>query len=201
MKGKWFYPGCLAVLMLVLALIGFMDMLGYKLIEPAVSSVLLGVLVTMALGGGAIWITRKMKKGGLKILVGTACVLLVSAAVLVMFTFFIFYNNFYSTGHYATLRSESGREIAVMRRISQKYAFERAADNPDSSLQMEDLGYDYTIYPVFSKFFYNSKQPGKGELEIGCGSAAQLMHEWDGDSLRMFIRDAEEFDSGELFLP
>ena len=200
MKGKLFFPICTGALMVALTVIGIFGLLGYRLIEGVVVYLLFGLLVTLALGGLSLWLVRRIQKNGLRILAGTVLVLAVSAVVLLMFSFFSFVNSFYTYQPFTILESESGREVAVMRIPSQEFADERCSARGGETIAYEDLAYEYRIYPVFSKFFYNSKNPAEGELEIGCGSKAVLMHQWEGDSLRMYIQDPEEFDVGELLL-
>lgn len=202
MKFGWFLPACILVLMLALTAIGVMGMLGYPLIEFAVVFILFGLLITLCLGALAVWLTRKIRKKGARLLIGTAGALAVSTLALLMIVFFSFVGSFYMPEQYTLLESESGRKVVVMRRISQEHAIERSNARMDgeSAIHYDDLGYQYQIYPVFSKFFYNSKQSAEGSLEIGCASQAQLMHSWDGDSLRLYIGNPEEFDSGELIL-
>ena len=195
---KWFVPACIGILMLILTFFGVMNFLGYKIIEANATYILFGLLAGLCLGKLAFWVTGKIRRKGWRMFTGLICTLVVSGILLLMLTFFSFVSNFYTAHQYTVLKSESGRELVVMRQLSQLYAYERAADNPNSALQYEDLGYQYQIYPVFSKFFYNSKQCAEGYLEIGCASQATLMHEWSGDSLHMYIRDPEEFDTGEL---
>lgn len=196
---KWFIPICIGLLMIVLTVIGFMSFLGYKIIEANAVYILFGLLIGLALGKLAFWITGKIRRKGLRMLIGLVCTLVVSAILMLMLTFFSFVSNFYTPHQYTRLKSESGREVVVLRQLSQQFAYDRAADKPDSELQYEDLGYQYQIYPVFSKFFYNSKQPAEGSLEIGCASEAVLMHQWDGETLHMYIDHPAEFDTGELF--
>lgn len=195
---KWFVPGCIGLLMLILTFFGVMNFLGYKLIEANATYILFGLLIALCLGKLAFWLTGKIRSKGWRLFAGLICTLLVCGIMLLMFIFFSFFSNFYTPHQYTRLESESGREVVVMRQLSQQYAYERAADNPNSAIQYEDLGYQYQIYPVFSKFFYNSKQPAVGSLEIGCVSRATLMHAWNGDFLHMYILNPEEFDSGEL---
>ena len=195
---KWFVPVCIGLLMLVLMIIGVMSFLGYRMIEGAAIFILFGVLISLVLGKLSFWITGKVQRKFLRMTVGALCALVVFGAVMLMLTFFSFVNNFYIPHQYTLLESESGRQLVVLRQLSQKYSYERCSDRGGEALTYEDLGYQYQIYPVFSKFFYNSKQPAEGELEIGCGSDAVLMHEWNGDSLHMYIDNAEEFDLGEL---
>lgn len=200
MKARWFYPACVGALMLVLTAIGVMSFFGYRLIEAAAIYMLFGILIVMLLGGLAIFLTRKVHRKNLRLITGTSLGLALATLAMLLLSFFVFVNNFYTPQQFAMLESESGRKVVVLRQISQKYAYERAAVNANSALQYEDLGYQYQIYPVFSKFFYNSKIAGEGELEIGCTSEAVLMHQWQGDSLRMYIQNPESYDSGELFL-
>lgn len=195
---KWFVPACIGILMLILTFFGIMSFFGYKVIEANATYILFGLLVTLCLGKLAFWLAGKVRNKNLRMLTGLACGLGAVGIVMLMLTFFSFVSSFYTAHQYTILESESGREVVVLRQLSQKYAYERAADNPNSALQYEDLGYQYQIYPVISKFFYNSKQPAEGSLEIGCASEAILMHEWKGESLHMYIANPEEFDIGEL---
>lgn len=198
MKARLFYPACMGLLMLMLAAVGVMNMLGYRLIEAAAAYILFGLFITMALGGFAIWIVRKIRKNGPRILVGILSAMLVSAMVLGMFVFFSFVGSFYTPQFHEKLQTENGRELVVLKQLSQHYAYDRAKDSPDSALRYEDLGYRYQIYPVFSKFFYNSKSPAEGSLEIGCTSSAGLNYAWEGNVLRVTIENPEEYDVGEL---
>ena len=198
MKFRLFLPFCIGILMLSLSAIGIFSLLGYRLIENNITYLLFGLLIALVLGALAVWITRKVKKNGLRILVGSACSLIVAAVILLMFSFFSFVASFYTPQMYTVLSSESGKKLAVMREFSQDYAYERCRARGGETIVYEDLGYSYQIYPVFSKFFYNSKAPAEGSLEIGCESDAVLMHQWEGESLRMYIDNAAEFDLGEL---
>lgn len=195
---KWFVPACIGILMLILTVIGFMSFLGYRMIEAVATYILFGLLVALILGKLCFWLTGKIRGKSWRLFAGLICTLIVAGIMVLLLTFFSFVSNFYTPHQFTVLKSESGLEVVVLRQVSQKYAIERAADSPNSALQFEDLGYQYQIYPVFSKFFYNSKQPAEGELEIGCASEATLMHEWNGDALHMFIQNPEEFDIGEL---
>lgn len=200
MKYRLFLPICFGALMLVLTAFGAMDMLGYKLIEGAVQYFLLGVLIVMALVTLGAWLTRKAKKGAARVLTGGICTVVVVLASALMITFFIFVNSFYVPQNYAVLESNDGRKIAVMRSFSQDFAMERCRDRGGDTVNYADLGYKYQIYPVFSKFFYNSKSAGEGTLEIGCSSSAVLKHDWDGGALHLYIENPEKYDSGELIL-
>ena len=195
---KWFVPICIGLLMLILTFIGIMGSLGYKLIEANAAYILFGLLIALCLGKLAFWITGKVQRKSWRLFTGLICTLILAGLMTLLLTFFIFVNQFYTARQFTVLESESGRKVVVMRQISHQYAFDRAADSPKSALQFEDLGYSYQIYPVFSKFFYNSKLPAEGYLEIGCASSATLMHRWEGDSLHMYIENPEEFDLGEL---
>lgn len=195
---KSFVPICIGILMLILTIIGVLSFLGYKMIEANATYILFGLLIALCLGKLAFWITGKVQRKGWRLFVGLICTLVLALLMTLMLTFFSFVNQFYTAHQFTVLQSESGRQVVVLRQLSQQYAYERAADSPDSALRYEDLGYQYQIYPVFSKFFYNSKSPAEGSLEIGCTSNATLMHQWEGETLRMYIENPEEFDSGEL---
>ena len=186
--------------MLLLTGVGVMGTLGYRLIETNVVYFLLGLLVILALGGLALWFARNFSRTNVRMLMGVACAMAVAAIAMVMFVFFSFVNGFYTPQICMRLKSETGREAVVLRQISQRYAYDRAKDSPNSAIQFEDLGYSYQIYPVFSKIFYNSNQKAEGEMEIGCASQASPAYEWNGDTLRLFIENPEPFDTGELIL-
>jgi len=195
---KWFVPVCIGILMLILTFFGVMSFFGYKVIEANATYILFGLLIALCLGKLAFWLTAKIHSKSWRLFAGLICTLIVCGIMMLLLTFFSFVSNFYTAHQYTLLKSESGRELVVLRQLSQQYAYERAADNPDSALRYEDLGYQYQIYPVFSKFFYNSNAGAEGRLEIGCSSGATLMHAWEGESLHMYIENAEEFDTGEL---
>lgn len=191
---------CIGILMLVLTFFGLMSFLGYRLIEMAVTYILFGLLAALVLGKLAFWLAGKVRNKNLRLLTGIACGLGALGIVLLLISFFVFVNNFYTPQQFTVLESESGREVVVLRQFSQKYSYERCDSRGGEIIDYQDLGYQYQIFPVFSKIFYNSKQPGTGELEIGCMSQAVLMHEWNGDALHMYIQNPEEFDIGELTL-
>ena len=94
-------------------------------------------------------------------------------------------------------RGESPRLDALgMDALAAERAAERVEGEPQGNY--EELGFSYAAYPKAAVFFYNSKELGEGNLEIGCTSAAQLMYEWtDDDTLHLYVDNPENGDGGD----
>ena len=63
------------------------------------------------------------------------------------------------------------------------------------------FGYYYTVYPRVAGIFYNKNAQVEGKIYQGVNSAAKLNFEWlENGDLRLYLKDAELGDSGEVIL-
>lgn len=206
---KIFFIGYFVALILVLTFVGVMNWLGYKMADMTLQFALFGLLVCSALAAGAIWIVNRLRRGWVKMIVGTLCGLAVMAVAVVMMAAFSMLLFSSVPAHYATLTSPAGGHAVVLRSFSQnqesadaRAAIRRAAD-PESDpadYVLDDLAYEYAAYPRVLRFFYNSKRPAEGAVEIGCASEAELVYEWQDETLHLYIENPQEYDQGECFL-
>lgn len=201
---KWFVLGYFVLLILILTIIGIFGQLGYVFIDMGLACGLFGLLLCSALIAGTVWLVKRCYAKAAKILVGSLGVLLTFAAAVVLVIASSMMVNFGLPAHYTTLISESGKAAVVLRQFSTNEELRQLRDveaDEEGEISFAQLGYAYCAYPRFMRFFYNTKLPAEGDLEIGCSSQAQLMYEWtEGDVLHLFIADAEPGDAGELIL-
>lgn len=207
---KRFFLVYFALLILVLTFVGVMGWLGYEVVDASIVHVLFGLLLCSAVIAGGVFLSGRIMRGWLKVLVASGCTLLVLALCMVMM-FLYSIMMFYSVPvHYTTLTSPAGADAVVLRRFSRDMEMAQLrrdvriandeAVNPDE-YEFSDLGYEYLVYPEKLGFFYNTKAEAEGRLEISCLSDAQLMYEWtDDNTLHLYIENPETWDSGELEL-
>lgn len=206
---KSFILAYFIILMLTLTFIGIMDRMGYKMIDMSLEFAIFILLVCSALAGLALWLTRRFQHGWSKAVVGTMSALLIltlAVGGLALFSMMMLYS---IPMHYTTLISPNGEKAVVMRMFSRdmeataaRAQQRRSQENEaEEDYALSDLAYSYTVYPSVAHFFYNSKQPSDGNVEIGCESEGQLMYEWlDENTLHMYIEEVEVYDKGELML-
>lgn len=209
-KIKLFLIGYFVLLVLLLTFIGAMDWFGYKMLDMTLEFAFFTLLICSALIALVVWLVRRVMRSWVKVVIGSISGLIILAlamGIMSMMSMMLLYN---IPMHYTTLTSPEGREAVVMRLFSRDMdaanarAEERRAENPASAAEeyvLDDLAYAYTAYPKAAGFFYNSRQPSQGSVEIGCDSEAQLMYEWtEENTLRMYIEKPELYDHGELTL-
>lgn len=201
---KWFVLGYFVLLILILTVIGILWQLGYMFIDMGLACGLFGLLLCSALVAGTVWLVKRVYAKAAKIFVGSLGVLLTFAAALALVMLSSLLLNFGIPAHYTTLVSDDGAAAVVLREFSANEELRQLRNvtpQSDEEINFEQLGYAYSAYPRVMRFFYNTRQPAAGALEIGCYSQAQLMYEWlDGDELHLYIADAEPGDAGELRL-
>lgn len=63
-------------------------------------------------------------------------------------------------------------------------------------------GYVYTAYPSVMGIFYRSDADTEGEIYRGYLSESRILYEWtdEGDTIRIYLEDAEPGDSGEIIV-
>ncbi len=201
---KWFVAGYFVLLILILTVIGIFWQLGYMFIDMGLACGLFGLLLCSALVAGTVWLVKRVYAKAVKILVGSLGVLLTFAAAMALVMLSSLLLNFGIPAHFTTLVSDDGAAAVVLREFSANEELRQlrnVAPQSDEEINFEQLGYAYSAYPRAMRFFYNTKQPAAGQLEIGCYSQARLMYEWlDGGELHLYIADAEPGDAGELRL-
>lgn len=209
-KMKWFFIGYFTLLVLLLTFIGIMDWFGYKMLDMTLEFAFFTLLICSAMVAFTVWVVRRVLRSWIKAVIGSIAgiiTLALAMGIMSMMSMMMLYN---IPMHYTTLISPDGKEVVVLRLFSRnmddadaRAKMRRAAD-PESDAEeyvLEDLAYAYTAYPKIAAFFYDSRQPSQGSVEIGCNSEAQLMYEWmDGDTLRMYIEAPEAYDHGDLIL-
>lgn len=204
---KRFFLGYFLLLILTLTFIGVMGRLSYAPVDTSMVFALFGLLVCSALIALAVFLVRKVRARGLRILAGAFSALLVLAVAMAMFSFFSLILVTSTPQHYTTLTAPSGHAVVVLRqlsadaeRIEARCAARGEVWNPEAP-SAEDFGYRYQAHPRVARFFYDERIQAEGALEIGCASDAQLMFEWlDGDVLRLYVENARSGDGGELTL-
>lgn len=209
-KIKVFLIGYFALLILILTFIGIMDWCGYKMLDMTLEFAFFTLLVCSALVALTVWVVRRIMRSWVKVVVGSLAGLIILAlamGIMSMMSMMLLYN---IPMHYTTLTSPAGKTAVVLRLFSRDMdaANARAAERRDAEATADeveyvlgDLAYEYTAYPRVAKFFYDSKNPSQGSVEIGCSSEGQLMYDWQGENvLHMYIENPEEYDQGELTL-
>lgn len=209
-KVKLFIIGYFALLILLLTFIGVMDWMGFKMLDMTLEFAFFTLLICSALTALTVWIVQRIMRSWIKVVVGSLAgiiILALAMGIMSMMSMMMLYN---IPMHHTTLTSPSGDKAVVMRIFSRDMeaadarAAERRSADPESDAEdyvLADLAYAYTAYPRVAKFFYNSKCPSEGSVEIGCDSEGQLMYEWtDENTLHMYIEHPEEHDKGELVL-
>lgn len=208
-KIKAFLIGYFALLILLLTVIGVMDWCGYKMLDMTLEFAFFTLLICSALIALVVWILRRVLRSWVKVVIGSVAGLIILAlamGIMSMMSMMLLYN---IPMHYTTLTSPNGKTAVVLRLFSRDMdaANARAAERKAAEGQaggedyvLGDLAYEYTAYPRAAKFFYNSRKPSRGSVEIGCSSTGQLMYEWEEDVLHMYIENPEEYDRGELTL-
>lgn len=207
---KIFFLGYFVLLILALTFVGIMGWLGY---EPANATAVHGLfvlLVCSALIAGSVALVNRAVQKWTKMVIGSLCglvVLVVGAGLMMLFSVMMLYA---VPVYYTTLTSPSGQEAVVVQRLSQNMdaaqirreaRMASGSEDSDEEYAESDLAYQYLVYPETAKFFYNTKCPAEGYLEIGCRSEAQLMYEWtDDNTLHMYIDNPQDQDFGELTL-
>ena len=63
-------------------------------------------------------------------------------------------------------------------------------------------GYVYTAYPSVMGIFYRPDADTEGAIYRGYSSESRILYEWtdDGDTIRIYLEDAEPGDSGEIIV-
>lgn len=204
---KWFVLGYFLLLILILTVIGVFGQLGYAFIDTGLACALFGLLVCSALIAGTVWLVKRFCSRAARILAGCIGALLTVAAGVALVMICSLMLNFGVPAHYTTLVSGNGEAAVILRVFSADATLRdlrmEARTDPaaESAVDFSVLGYSYSAYPRVMRFFYNTKQPADGRLEIGCASEALLKYEWtDADTLHLFIGNAEIGDEGELTL-
>ena len=204
---KWFVLGYFLLLILILTVIGVFGQLGYAFIDMGLACALFGLLVCSALIAGTVWLVKRFCSRAARILAGCIGALLTIAAGVALLMICSLMLNFGVPAHYTTLISGNGEAAVILRGFSTDATLRdlrmetRADSHAESAVDFSVLGYSYSAYPRFMRFFYNTKRPADGRLEIGCASQALLKYEWtDADTLHLFIENAEIGDEGELTL-
>lgn len=207
---KLFFIAYFALLVLVLTFVGFMNWMGYKMIDISIQFALLALLLCSALIAGGVFLVKRVSSRGVKVLLSAVCgvLVVVIAGVLMMAGSMTMFSGM--PVHYTTLTSPQGRDAVVLRSVSMNKAaadarrVERLAADPSSSAEeyeFSDLGYVYTAHPRIAVFFYDADAACEGSVEIGCSSEAQLMYDWSDDhTLHMYVENPEAQDGGELTL-
>jgi len=196
MGHKRFFIIYFAILILLLTVLGIMRWLGYHLIESGVEYFLFGVLLCSALVALTFFIVKRFDTKWLKILIGCIGIGITFIAAMAMIMVFSVMIEISLPGYYNSFTSPSGKTAVVLRSYSAERVSERIEGEPQGSY--EELGFSYEAYPKAAVFFYNSKEPGEGTLEIGCTSAAQLMYEWTDDgTLHLYVDNPENGDGGD----
>jgi len=208
-KIKLFFIGYFALLILLLTFVGIMDWCGYKMMDMTMEFAFFTLLICSALAALAVWIVRRVMRSWMKVVIGSLSGLVILAlamGIMSMMSMMLLYN---IPMHYTSLTSPGGQTAVVLRLFSRDMeaadarAAARRLEDPESSDEyvLTDLAYEYTAYPRVAKFFYDSRNPGEGSVEIGCGSEGQLMYDWkDENTLHMYIENPESYDKGELIL-
>lgn len=208
-KIKLFFIGYFALLILLLTFVGIMDWCGYKMMDMTLEFAFFTLLICSALVALAVWIVRRVMRSWMKVVIGSVAgfiILALAMGIMGMMSMMLLYN---IPMHYTTLTSPGGQTAVVLRLFSRdmeaadaRAAARRSADpDADEEYVLTDLAYEYTAYPRVAKFFYDSRNPGEGSVEIGCGSEAQLMYDWmDENTLHMYIESPDTYDKGELIL-
>lgn len=207
---KLFLAAYFALLVLALTAIGCLNWLGYRMADLSIQFALLGLLICSALIAGGVALVKRISAGGLKFLAGTICAVLVFVVAAGMLLLFSAINFSSMPIHYTTLESPQGKKAVVLRSLSQDQEAadirraERIAATPDADPDeyvFAEMGYLYTAHPAFAGLFYNMKVSCTGSVEIGCGSAAELMYDWpEENTLHLYIKNPEPGDAGELTL-
>lgn len=208
-KIRVFLIGYFILLILLLTFIGVMDWCGYKMLDMTLEFAFFTLLICSALIALTVWIMRRIMRSWVKVVIGSIAGLVILAlamGIMSMMSMMLLYN---IPMHYTTLTSPNGKDAVVLRLFSRdmdaanaRAAVRKAEESqPDGDdYVLGDLAYEYTAYPRAAKFFYNSRKPSQGTVEIGCSSEGQLMYEWEEDILHMYIENPEEYDRGELTL-
>ena len=208
-KIKLFFIGYFVLLILLLTFVGIMDRCGYKMLDITLEFAFFTLLSCSALIALTVWIVRRIMRSWVKVIIASLAgiiILTVAMGIMGMMSVMLLYN---IPMHYTTLTSSAGQTAVVMRLFSRDMetadarANERRLANPETSDEyvLTDLAYEYKAYPRVAKFFYDSRHPGEGSVEIGCGSEGQLMYEWaDEITLRMYIENPDKYDKGEITL-
>lgn len=195
---KRFFLIYFALLIFLLTALGFMRWLGFCLIEAGTEYFLFGVLICSLLVGLTFFLTRRIYSKWLKILLGCLGIAVTFIAAMAMIMVFTVMIEISLPGYYNSFTSPSGKTAVVLREYSADEALISQRIDGEPQGNYEELGFSYTAYPKAAIFFYNSKKPGNGRLEIGCTSPAQLMYEWtDDDTLHLFIENPQKGDIGE----
>lgn len=207
--GKHFAIAYFGLLMLVLTFIGVMMWLGYSMINMRTEYMLVGALIVSALVAGLVLLLRRLTHKAARIVIGALGAVVILAVAVVLLTVFTVMLNLNTPQYYATLKSESGKSVVVMRewgddpdlvelRAQQRWAASEA--EIEQEYTAEDLGYSYFAAPKVLGMFYDAARISEGEMEIGVSSQAKLVYAWEGETLRLYIKNAEEGDQGETLL-
>lgn len=204
---RWFVLAYFVLLILILTLIGISGQLGYAFIDMGLACALFGLLICSALIAGTVWLVKRFCSRAARLFAGCTGALLTIAAGVALAMICSMLLNFGVPAHYTTLASEGGDAVVVLRMISgdarlrQLRVAEYGTTQDENILDFSVLGYSYSAYPRVMRFFYDTRWPAEGRLEIGCASDALLKYEWtDADTLHLYIDGAQVGDEGELTL-
>ncbi len=198
-----------AVLIVLLTFIGIMNWRGYALVNMSTQYLLFGILLVGALVAGLAALAKRIMNRIIKgIIIALGGIIIVGAAT-VLLALCTFILNVNTPLPHTTLTSPEGKNVVVMREwgsdpdLMDLRAEARWANDPDAEegeFTEKDLGYSYFAAPKALGMFYNKEVRSEGTLEIGVTSAAQLMYRWEGETLTMYIENAEPGDAGEITL-
>ena len=217
--------GYIAVLSVVLLVVNVLDRSGYALIESYLN--LLGVLLLLfslvVIAG--VWGIRKVKARAGKFALGALLALVVMIGGAYALTAVSQYSALLIPSRYAVLTSPAGKQAVILRGVDTGYESEEAAEatkarmdarkahiletDPSEKDKLESeedypvgaFGYYYTVYPRVAGIFYNKNAQVEGKIYQGVNSAAKLNFEWlENGDLRLYLKDAELGDSGEVIL-
>ena len=179
------------------------------MVNMSTEYLLFGVLIISALVAGVALLAKRIANKIAKIASIAFGGLIIVVAAVVMLTFFTVILNINTPMHYGTYTSPEGKKVVVMREWGDNpdlvdiRAEERWAENPDAvagEYRTEDLGYRFFAAPRVLGMFYDKDRMSDGYLEIGASSEAKLAHSWEGKSLRLYIENPENGDTGESIL-
>ena len=207
--------GYIAVLSVVLLVVNVLDRSGYALIESYLN--LLGVLLLL--------FSLVVIAGVGKFALGALLALVVMIGGAYALTAVSQYSALLMPSRYAVLTSPAGKQAVILRGVDTGYESEEAAEatkarmdarkahiletDPSEKDKLESeedypvgaFGYYYTVYPRVAGIFYNKNAQVEGKIYQGVNSAAKLNFEWlENGDLRLYLKDAELGDSGEVIL-
>jgi len=197
------------LLIVLLTFIGIMAWRGYVMVNMSTEYLLFGILIVSALIAGLAFLVKRIMFRAARIVAVVLGGLVIIVVAVVLLTFFTVMLNLNTPLHYSTLVSPEGKKVVVMREwgsdteLMDLRAADRWAADPEAKegeFTEKDLGHSYFAAPRVLGMFYDTNAKSEGYLEIGALSAAELKHEWNGESLRLYIENPENGDAGETTL-